>query len=573
LIEQRNRADRERAKAEQVARLLVQSFEAAAPATAKGRVVTARDILDSGASRIDRELRNQPELQATMLRTLAEVYADIGESKRALELVERAIQRRGGSEADRAERVRDAIARGRITYDSGEGEKAMRLLESAREMQRNLTPGDLELRGSVQTALASVYTLRANFAGAEQALKDAIEARRRLGDQIKLAESLGELAHVYLYLGRYREAVGLLRNAHEIGVRINGEMDAQSLFHAMLLSNCLQGAGEDEEAVRWGEYALERLRKIYGDRRQIGPALTVLATAYRRVERLEDSRRMQELNLEILRRENAVNSIPAGLHMLAVSHYFLGQHAEFRRLFSEGLRQARALGTASGQQGLYYGVALRQQGDLAPALFELQWVRDAEAAALPPNHPGRAGYHIHMGAGLMDAGLYAKAQEELELAQQLQTRALRPGHYFLDYVDILRADCRLSSGDTAAARRIGERAAAELPRKHRSAEAVAASFLGRLALASGDAPRAIAHLRRAVELEQQPSRYHDLFSRALAEASLAKALRLAGRAAEAESWAASAARVLELYPMHPRLHAAVRELDAKRGAVQVTRSE
>ncbi len=73
--------------------------------------MTARDILDSGASRIDSELKSQPELQATMLRTLAEVYADIGESKRALELVERAIQRRGGSEADRAERVRDAIAR------------------------------------------------------------------------------------------------------------------------------------------------------------------------------------------------------------------------------------------------------------------------------------------------------------------------------------------------------------------------------------------------------------------------------------------------------------------------------
>ena len=92
-----------RTRAEAVQDFLIDSFRLADPSQARGKEITAREILDSGAARITRELTRQPDLQATLLDTIGSVYL-------SLELPERraTADRAGAGRSSRA--VRRAAA-------------------------------------------------------------------------------------------------------------------------------------------------------------------------------------------------------------------------------------------------------------------------------------------------------------------------------------------------------------------------------------------------------------------------------------------------------------------------------
>jgi hypothetical protein len=58
--QERLRAGKERLSAEREATFLADMFRAATPAEARGRTVTARELLDRGASRVDKEFASDP---------------------------------------------------------------------------------------------------------------------------------------------------------------------------------------------------------------------------------------------------------------------------------------------------------------------------------------------------------------------------------------------------------------------------------------------------------------------------------------------------------------------------------
>lgn len=78
IAKERDHARGEQARAEQIARLLVDSFELADPSKTRGGQITAREILETGARQVSRELADQPELQATMLYTIGKVHSRLG---------------------------------------------------------------------------------------------------------------------------------------------------------------------------------------------------------------------------------------------------------------------------------------------------------------------------------------------------------------------------------------------------------------------------------------------------------------------------------------------------------------
>ena len=78
-----HRAQVEQARAEQVSGFLKSVFNASDAFQAKGANVTARDILDRGAARIQKELKDQPEAQEKVLETMAQAYQHLGIYDRA----------------------------------------------------------------------------------------------------------------------------------------------------------------------------------------------------------------------------------------------------------------------------------------------------------------------------------------------------------------------------------------------------------------------------------------------------------------------------------------------------------
>src|SRR4029077_15037553 len=63
---QRVRAEAEAETARQTTRFMVDLFKVSDPSEALGNTITAREILDKGAKRIETELKDQPGIQATL---------------------------------------------------------------------------------------------------------------------------------------------------------------------------------------------------------------------------------------------------------------------------------------------------------------------------------------------------------------------------------------------------------------------------------------------------------------------------------------------------------------------------
>ena len=91
IARERDRANWEAATAKQVSDFLVGLFKVSDPNIAQGNTLTARQILESGAANIERDLAGQPEVQARIMATMGIVFTSLGLYDRAESLLKRAV--------------------------------------------------------------------------------------------------------------------------------------------------------------------------------------------------------------------------------------------------------------------------------------------------------------------------------------------------------------------------------------------------------------------------------------------------------------------------------------------------
>jgi len=77
--------------ARQVSDFLIELFQVSDPSEAKGNSITAREILDAGADKINRELEGQPLVRARLMNTMGEVYHSLGLYNDAQSLIEEGL--------------------------------------------------------------------------------------------------------------------------------------------------------------------------------------------------------------------------------------------------------------------------------------------------------------------------------------------------------------------------------------------------------------------------------------------------------------------------------------------------
>ncbi|HZW88080.1 MAG TPA: serine/threonine-protein kinase, partial [Myxococcaceae bacterium] len=91
---ERDRANHEAAGASRVSEFLTRMFKVSDPSEARGNSITAREVLDRGAVEIEKELGEEPLVQAQMMRTMGIVFLNLGLSKKAEPLLARAVELR-----------------------------------------------------------------------------------------------------------------------------------------------------------------------------------------------------------------------------------------------------------------------------------------------------------------------------------------------------------------------------------------------------------------------------------------------------------------------------------------------
>lgn len=257
------RATRERLAARRESQFLKGIFEAATPEQAHGRQITARELLDQGAKRMDRELAGDPELQGTMLDNIGRAYLSLGLYDQAEPLLNRAYTLRkkslGEGNTDAADTLWDWADAVRLQGKYQEAEPLFRQALAVREKKLG------EHNAAVQASLAGLgecLYLENRDAEAEPILRRALALDHELNSDSGAREYLALLLE---RKGSYPEALQLLRELVEFRSREYGT-DSPSFGIALHnLAGALIDAGDLMGAETTERQSLALERKLIGD--------------------------------------------------------------------------------------------------------------------------------------------------------------------------------------------------------------------------------------------------------------------------------------------------------------------
>jgi len=322
-------AKQEAETTKQVSDFLVDLFNVSDPSEARGNTITAREILDKGAERINQELKNQPGIQSTLLDTIGRVYFSLGLFDRALPLLESALEIRretlGDEHLNVAESLNDL---GIVLVAKGEYGRAEPLFQEALSLRRK-SLGDIHVDVAVSlNCLGEVHYWRGDYSSAEPLFREALDIRRQcLGNEsLELAASMNDLAMTLKQMGKYKEAEPLYRDSLAIRRKLLGEEHpsvAQSLNNlGMFLYQMFRNQENDgEEAGQLLRQALELNRRLMGEEHpEVSTSLNNLAMLLRDKGEYDQAeamfRRVMELDRKSLGNEHPY--VAGGMRNLAV---------------------------------------------------------------------------------------------------------------------------------------------------------------------------------------------------------------------------------------------------------------
>ena len=257
-------AEQQRLSAQKEAEFLASIFQAATPDEAKGKQITARELLDTGVMRIDKELANVPETQATMLDDVGHAYTSIGLYDQAKPLMERAYKMRtlSGQTLDLATTA-DGLAR--IYRLGGNYEKAEPLFRQALAIRKKLAGADNHLVAESMSNLGECLYWEGHDVEAEQLLEQALAIERKADPDLEAAATRNYLALELERKGNYDEASQLLQQAVDIAKGTQGDMSPAYAIFLQNLGGAQIDSGNLEAAEGTERRALEVRRRLTGD--------------------------------------------------------------------------------------------------------------------------------------------------------------------------------------------------------------------------------------------------------------------------------------------------------------------
>lgn len=250
-------------QATQLADFLRRLFESADPDSGATHDISARELLDRGRIRLERE-RLDRNTRARLMAVLGQVYESIGVYPTALELLDLAIPtlRHPGMEAD----LIDALhARTLILSVSGDGAGAYANADEARQVLARLPDAPIRQRIGVESILgiAEMERERPEAAGAHfaQALLWAQRAKER-ESELRMLHNLGWQRR---RIGQLEESERYFRASLDGKLQDLGEQHPSTLRTMQMLSQLLVDLGRLEEA----EATVERL--VRAREQTVGP--------------------------------------------------------------------------------------------------------------------------------------------------------------------------------------------------------------------------------------------------------------------------------------------------------------
>jgi serine/threonine protein kinase/tetratricopeptide (TPR) repeat protein len=258
----------ERDRAEQVSGFLAGLFRTSDPYAGAGGGLTAREILDSGAARIDRELVGQPQARAQMMFEMGRAYFGLGLRDRARRFLEvsLAIRRRMHPE-DQVDVARTLDFLGLVRLEQGDSDGAERAYREALAMRGQFLGVQHRDVARTLNGLAGVLRAAGRFRDADSVSRQAVAIDQAQPEvhRLDLAESLKGLAHAVHERGEQAEAVRLYRQALALQRQGLPPGHPEAVGTLLDLADALGDAGQDAAADSLFRYGVALERRMLGD--------------------------------------------------------------------------------------------------------------------------------------------------------------------------------------------------------------------------------------------------------------------------------------------------------------------
>ncbi|GJM44132.1 MAG: hypothetical protein DHS20C21_09740 [Gemmatimonadota bacterium] len=389
-------ASAEAETARQVSDFLANLFELSSPGETHGNSVTAREILDRGAERVDEELADQPVVRGHLLYTLGGVYHGLG------------------------------------IYDKSE-----EMLRNALELQRDeLGPRHADV-GRTLSLLCTVLHDTGEYDQSVEAGREGLAIlRESLGTQNRdVALTMSGLAVSLQSSGNLEEAEPLFREAADIFLELDGPESDDFAWCTMSLGYLLHAKGDDESAVGLYETALATQRRLFPQAHpDLAATINHLGGVRMSLGELDVAEPLFRESLEMYHTLYPDGHAALGvvLHNLGVAQQRQGRYEDAETSLKESLAvNRRILGNdhpyvAFGRASL--GSLFLEAGRMQDAERELREAVATAQLAFGEDHPRTGSAWLILGSALRDMGRPGEAREAWNRALAIQSAALPEDH-------------------------------------------------------------------------------------------------------------------------------------------------
>jgi tetratricopeptide (TPR) repeat protein len=378
-IEQRARAETEAETSRRTTEFMVDLFSVSDPSEARGNTITAREILDKGADRVEEELADQPAIQATLMETMGKVYTSLGLYDPAVSLLQSSLDERRDLYGDEHLEVAQSLDRlAEVLKLKAEYPEAEGMYRRALAIREELLGEEHPDVARILYQLGDLLSLMGKFQDAEPLLRDAVAIQRRaLGDNSSEAvKSLEGLAFIFYRQGKFKDAMSILREAVAMRRELYGGPHPDLAEAINNLGVLLDEAGEYQEAELLKREALDMWRVLYGGEAHPSTAL--------------------------------------GLNNLAFALLNEGKFDEAESMYREAIAMQRELlGEEHPDVALALNnlaLALGAKGDLARAIARARESLAMYRRTVGDEHQAVAGGMANLGMFLTENGEYASAE-------------------------------------------------------------------------------------------------------------------------------------------------------------------
>ena len=438
LAAERDRAQVEAQKAEQVSKFLTSLFEDSDPYEAQTGDFTVHELLERGVERVD-ALKGQPAVQAQMLYLLGKVHERRGRYAQAKSLQERSLAlRRRLQPSPQVEIAENLNSLAILARQEGNHAKADSLHRRVLAMRRRLLGDEHAQVASSMSNLAVVLDSRGQYAASDSLYRRALAIQHRLyeGDHRDIAQTLDNIAVTARHRGRYEEAVRLQRRALAMRKRLFTPPHAAVARSLHNLARVLNAQGKPEAADSLYRQSLAMSRALYdGPHLDIAQTLNNIGMIYGPRGQLEKAEPFLRQALAMRRKifPEGHPQLAGSLNNLGALFIAEGRYEDARPLLQEALSIDRK---KYGPHHPYVGGDLHNLGRISVGMREwktagmhFHQALEVYDKSLPPDHPKRAATLIELGELQMRGNRAEKAEPLLRRALRIRQQALPAAHW------------------------------------------------------------------------------------------------------------------------------------------------